>query len=250
MSDEVLIELSAVEVLWEGGTAPLLRDVNWRVARGECWVVGGAPGSGKTSLLATVAGLNRPGAGTVRIFGRDLAEASEDEQVGWRRRIGFVFENGGRLLGHLTVAANVALPLLYHLDLDEAQVDQRVEQLLSRTGTLSYAQTMPSRLNVRLQQRASLARALAVPTEMLYLDNPLTGLSPRDARWWTEYLRELRQARTSGDAALTIVATCDDFHPWLDLATHFGVIDGDRFRVLGGRDQVEASKESVVTELL
>jgi ABC-type transporter Mla maintaining outer membrane lipid asymmetry ATPase subunit MlaF len=194
--------------------------------------------------------MNRPAAGTLRIFGRALAEASEEEQVNWRRRIGFVFENGGRLLGHLPVAENVALPMRYHLDIDEAQMGQRVEELLKRTGTLSYARTMPSRLNIRLQQRVSLARALAVPTEMMFLDNSLGGLSPRDARWWTEYLRELRQSRVSGGAALTIVAACDDFHPWLDLATHFGVIDGERFRVLGGRDQVQASKDPVVSELL
>jgi ABC-type transporter Mla maintaining outer membrane lipid asymmetry ATPase subunit MlaF len=251
MNDEVLIELNGVDVLWDGGTTVLLRDVSWRIARGEFWSVSGAPASGKTSLLATVASLNRPGAGTLRMFGRDLAEATEEEQVNWRRRIGFVFENDGRLLSHLTVAENIALPLSYHVEeMDEAQVGRRVEQLLSRTELLVQARTMPSHLNRRLQQRASLARALSVPTDMLFLDNPFSGLGPRDKLWWIKYLRELRKERTSGGAALTIVATCDSFQGWLDLATHFAVIDGERFRFLGSREQVLATDEPLVRELM
>ena len=245
MNGDAIIELAGADVLWEGGTTILLQDVNWRIARGECWAVGAVPGSGKTSLLATAASLNRPGAGKLRLFGRDLAEATEEEQVDWRRRIGFVFDNGGQLLNHLTIAQNVALPLRYHLELDEAELSERVEQLLKRAELTSADDAMPSRLSVRLQQRASLARALAVPTEILFLDNPLSGLGLRDARWWTGYLRELR----SGDA-MTIVAACDDFRPWLELATRFAVIDGERFRVLGGREQVLASTEPVVREFV
>jgi phospholipid/cholesterol/gamma-HCH transport system ATP-binding protein len=246
MNGDVLIELSGVDVHWEGGTSPVLRGVTWRIARGECWVVGSAAGSGKSSLLATAANLNRPGAGTLSIFGRDLAEATEEDQVNWRRRIGFVFENGGRLLSRLTVAQNVALPLLYHLDIDDAQVGERVGQLLTRAELRSQARTMPSRLNLRLQQRASLVRALAVPTEVLFLDNPLSGLGTRDVRWWTEYLSELQQTND----VLAVVATCDDFRPWLELATHFAVIDGEQFRELGGREHVLASTEQLVRELL
>jgi len=118
--------------------------------------------------------------------------------------------------------------------------------LLDRAELSALAPVMPSRLSVRLQQRASLARALAVPTEILFLDNPLTGLGPREARWWTDYLRELRR----DDKALTIVATCDDYRPWLDVATQFAVIEAGKFRVLGGREQVLASTEASVRELL
>ncbi|HUK81407.1 MAG TPA: ATP-binding cassette domain-containing protein [Verrucomicrobiae bacterium] len=250
MNSEAFIELSGVDVVWEGGTTALLRDVNWRIAHGECWAVGGAPASGKTSLLATAASLNRPGAGSQRMFGRDLAEATEEEQVNWRRRIGYVFETGGRLLNHLTIAQNVALPLRYHLDLDDEPLGERVDQLLARAELRTLARAMPSRLSLRQQQRASLARALAVPTEVLFLDNPLSGLGQRDVRWWTDYLHELRREHTTGGAVLTVVATCDDFRAWLELATHFAVIDNEQFRVLGGREQVLASNEPLVRELL
>lgn len=247
MSAETLIEMTGVTVHSEDGATTVLRDVNWQVARGECWAVGGAPGSGKTSWLATVATLNRPGVGALRCFGRELDEATEDEQVNWRRRMGYVFAHGGRLLSHLTVAQNIALPLQYHVhEMSDAELAERVAGLLARTKLTSYAQTLPSRLSQRLAQRAGLARALAVPTDVLFLDNPLSGLGAHDARWWTDYLRELRK----DNAALTVVATCDDFRPWLDLATNFAVIEGDRLRALGGREQVLASQDDSVRELL
>jgi ABC-type transporter Mla maintaining outer membrane lipid asymmetry ATPase subunit MlaF len=107
---------------------------------------------------------------------------------------------------------------------------------------------MPSRLSLRLQQRACLARAVAVPTEILYLDNPLAGLGPRDARWWTEFLREQRGA--AGNGPLTIVATCNDFRPWLEWATQFALVREGRFHALGNREQVLASDDPGVRELL
>jgi ABC-type transporter Mla maintaining outer membrane lipid asymmetry ATPase subunit MlaF len=180
MNEGMIIELSDVDVLQEDGFAVLLRAVNWRIAPGDFWVVSGGPSSGKTSLLATAAGLNRHGGGTLRIFGRDLAEAAEEEQVEWRRRIGFVFENGGRLLHHLTLVENLALPLQYHLELDEQEVQTKVAEMLERAELQSHAQTTPSRLTVRARQRAGLMRALAVPTQVLFLDNPLRGLSARE----------------------------------------------------------------------
>src|SRR5213594_1535064 len=84
-------------------TAVLLEAVDWVIGAGEIHAVAGEQGSGRTAVLATAAGLVRAAAGTVRLFGHDLATATESEQAEWRRRIGFVFEQGGRLFTHLTV---------------------------------------------------------------------------------------------------------------------------------------------------
>jgi ABC-type transporter Mla maintaining outer membrane lipid asymmetry ATPase subunit MlaF len=251
MSKEAFIELSDVDVLRENGSAVLLRAVNWRIAPGDFWVLSGGRSSGKTSLLATAAGLNRLGGGTLRIFGRNLAEATEEEQVEWRRRIGFVFENGGRLLHHLTVAGNLALPLEYHLELEEQVVRKKVEEMLERAELSAYAHATPSRLSLRAQQRVGLMRALAVPTQVLFLDNVLNGLSAREERWWLDALRELRSHYATPDGKpLTIAASSDDFRGWLDLANRFALIHGDQLRVLGGREELLANKEAAVLELV
>jgi phospholipid/cholesterol/gamma-HCH transport system ATP-binding protein len=218
MTGDALIELAGVDVLDETTGTPMVRDVNWRVARGEFWAVGGGPGSGKSALLATAAGLNRPGGGALRLFGESLAEANEETQVSWRRRTGFVFAHGGRLFNHLTVQENVALPLLYHEDGSATEWPARVEAALARAELTAFAQTMPSRLGLRLRQRAALLRALIVPAEILFLDEPLTGLGGHEAKWWTDFLREQQRA------GVTVVATCMDFEPWRGLADRFAVI--------------------------
>lgn len=246
----IIIELVDVDVVHEAAPETVLvNGVRWRIAQGEFWVIGGEQASGKTSLLATAAGLNRPASGTLRIFGRELLQASEAEQVDWRRRIGFVYENGGRLLTHLTVAENIALPIRYHLPCDDAEVDVRVNELLALGELEAYANLAPSRLNPRLQQRVALIRALATPTQVLFLDNPLSGLGARDARWWLQFLRDLRQKHAAGGEPLTIIATCNDFRGWLDVASQFAIIQETQFRPIGGRDQLAASQESVVRDL-
>jgi len=239
MSDETVIELSGVDVSpAEAADTVLVRGVDWRIGRGEFWAVAGAPESGTGTLLATAAGLNRPGGGTLRIFGRDLAAAMEAEQVDWRRRIGFVFENGGRLLTQLTVAQNIALPLAYHTALDEAAIGGRVAEWLARAELGELASAMPSRLSQRLQQRAGLARALAVPTDVLFVDNPPVGLSGQDAAWWREQLGALHAQ------GLTVVVGGNDCTAWRETATRFAVVENERFRVLGDRDAGRAGKEN------
>jgi len=238
-----LIELAGLDVVHadanDATTGGLARNVSWQIQPGDFWVVGGAPGSGISTLLMTAAGLNRPWQGTLRIFGRRLAEATEADQVEWRRRIGFVFERGGRLLSHLTVAENIALPLRFHTDTPETEVRARVDEWLVRTELTGFAGTMPSRLAPRLQQRAGLARAMIVPSDVLFVDEPPVRISPVEARWWC---RELQALHAGG---LTLVVGSNDFALWLDTARQFALLHDREFVVIGGPGQVRASREAV-----
>jgi phospholipid/cholesterol/gamma-HCH transport system ATP-binding protein len=154
------------------------------------------------------------------------------------------------LFSHLTVAENVALPLEYHVEADDATLFARVDELLTLAELRPVRDMMPSRLNVRLQQRVGLVRALAVPTDVLFLDNPLAGLGPRDARWWLTFLRELQSKHRARGSPLTIVAAGGEFRGWLDVASHFAIIEKGEFCVLGGREQVLASQEPTVREFI
>jgi len=229
MTAEPLIELREVDVAREGTDTVLVRTVNWQLARGDFWAVGGDQGCGKTALLATIAGLQRPAAGTVLIKGRDLTDAPEAEQMNWRRQIGFVFEGTGRLLSHLRVADNIALPLQYHLDLSDEAAHAKVTDLLTRAGLADLANTWPSRLSPRQQQQISLLRALAVPTEVVFLDNPLSGLGLSGVRWWLEFLEALRAERP-----ITVVATCHDHHEWRKLPNHRAMLEAGELHVISG----------------
>jgi ABC-type transporter Mla maintaining outer membrane lipid asymmetry ATPase subunit MlaF len=251
MAGPPVVELEGVDV--PHAAAPdviLLEAVDWRVGPGEVHLVAGEQGSGRTALLLTAAGLAPPAAGTVRHFGHDLARASELELAGCRRRIGFVFEHGGRLLSHVSVVDNVALPLRYHLGLDAAAARGRAAQLLAAHGLGALGDAMPSRLSVRLQQRASLVRALALPRDVVFLDNPLAGTTARAAAWWRDALSAARAARARDGGTLAVVATCDDLGPWLDIGTDFALIQDRRLRRLGGREAVAASRDTALHEFL
>src|SRR5687767_878139 len=104
-----LLEMSEVSVASAARpNVAQLENVNWRLMPGDFWLIAGPHGSGKSDFLATAAALQRPLSGTVRWFGEDAWELKGDELVGERRRVGLVFENGGRMFRNLTVAENVA----------------------------------------------------------------------------------------------------------------------------------------------
>ena len=248
---EPIIELTVAHISYmDEPDAVLIRDVDWRIGAGDFWVVSGRPSSGKSALLMTAAGLNRPANGTVRILGQDEAEAHEKDRVNWRHRIGYVFEHSGRLFSLLTVAQNIALPLQYHPGLKEADIGARVGELLTLTGLQDCADRMPSHLSLSIQQRVGLARALAPAVEVLFLDNPLSTLSLRECRWWLDFLHKLQESHRAKGKPLTLVASADDFRGWTGVASHFAVVEEGRFHVVGGRDELSASAEAVVQEFL
>jgi ABC-type transporter Mla maintaining outer membrane lipid asymmetry ATPase subunit MlaF len=102
--------------------------------------------------------------------------------------------------------------------------------LLEATGLTLLTTRLPSSLGRNWQQRVGLARALALRPEVLLLDNPLSGLDPRDVAWWLEFLARLSAGHPLLDGRpLTLVVSGDNLRPWKHLARQFGVLRGTRF---------------------
>jgi ABC-type transporter Mla maintaining outer membrane lipid asymmetry ATPase subunit MlaF len=217
-----------------------VEDVNWRVLPGECWVVAGLHGAGKSDLLAVADGLQRPLRGTVKLFGEDIAAADEEVLMRVRRRVGLVFENGGRMFRNLTVAENIGLPLRYHFDLAAGEADERVNELLELTGLSAFAHNTSGVLNVSWQERVGLARALAIKPEVLLLDRPLSGLDARHRSWWLDFLGKLSAGTPFLEGRpMTLVVTTDDFEPWLNRGQRFVLLKEKRWHNLGARADLE-----------
>ena len=170
--------------------------------------------------------------------------------MGHRLKLGMVFD-GGQLLGSLTVAENIALPLRYHSRAAAQEIEARVTELLELTELTPWANRTPVNVARSWRQRAGLARALALAPEVLLLDSPLTGLDVRHAAWWLGFLGELgRGHRILGEQPLTLVATADDLRPWRGHAKQVACLTGNRFLALGDWAAVDASEEPAVQELL
>jgi ABC-type transporter Mla maintaining outer membrane lipid asymmetry ATPase subunit MlaF len=207
-------------------------DVSWTVMPGDYWIVGGLHGAGKSDLIAAAGGILLPTRGKYRLFGKEIEYGFERELVETRLRVGVVFD-GGRLLKHLTVAENVALPMQYHLALSHDDLLGRVSELLEAVDLLGVANVYPASISRNRQQRVGLARAMALRPEVILLDSPLTGLDPSDANAWIEILDRLAEGHPAmGGKPATLVATADDFRPWRGHARQFAALRQKRLRLL------------------
>lgn len=160
------------------GTVDILRDLDFRVAPGERVAVTGPSGSGKSSLISVAAGLELPTAGTVRLFGQDLARLDEDGRARLRRgRVSLVFQSF-HLLPNMTAVENIAAPLEIAGRRDAADL---ARAWLDRVGLSARGRHYPHQLSGGEQQRIALARALAPRPALLFADEPTGNLDAANA---------------------------------------------------------------------
>ena len=164
------------------------------VMRGEILGVVGGSGTGKSVLLRTIVGLNRPASGQIRLFGEDVLHVSATRRREMEKRIGVLFQNGA-LFSSLTVIENIALPLIEHAGLQREDAESFARTKLALSGLPSHAgNLLPSELSGGMIKRAALARALALDPDILFLDEPTAGLDPISAAAFDKLLLTLRDA--------------------------------------------------------
>ncbi len=215
---EVVIEVSGVSTRF--GDHVVHTDINLEVRRAEIFALIGGSGSGKSTLLREMILLHRPDAGSIKVLDHDLNNLGEDDALLLRKRWGVLFQHGG-LFGSLTVMENIGLPLREHTDLADGLIDEIAAWKLAMAGLKPEAGGLyPSELSGGMLKRASLARALALDPELLFLDEPTAGLDPVSADGVDELVLKLRDL-----FGLTIVIITHD----LDLLWQVA----DRVAVLG-----------------
>ncbi|MBI5268180.1 MAG: ABC transporter ATP-binding protein [Burkholderiales bacterium] len=177
MSAPPLIRLRGLRQSYRRGgqDIPVLLDIHLEVAAGEFVALMGPSGSGKSTLLNLIAGIDRPGAGTVEIGGVDIATLGEGELADWRaEHVGFIFQFYN-LLPVLTAAENVELPLLL-TGLGARERAERAAALLAMVGLSDRADHRPGELSGGQQQRVAIARALVTDPPLIVADEPTGDL--------------------------------------------------------------------------
>lgn len=196
------------------------------VMRGEVLGIVGGSGSGKSVLLRTIVGLNRPVAGEVEVFGSDVLAISDVQRRELEKRWGVLFQDGA-LFSSLTVAQNIEVPIKEHFNLPLRLMDELSAIKVGLVGLPKDAgEKYPAQLSGGMRKRAGLARALALDPEVVFLDEPTSGLDPIAAGAFDELIRDLKAS-----LGLTVFMVSHDLDSLFAICDRVAVLVDKKVRV-------------------
>lgn len=196
------------------GTHVVHENLDLDVRRGEILGVVGGSGTGKSVLLRTIAGLQRPAAGSVKVLGVDVLTADEDTRTALETRWGVMFQDGA-LFSSLTVRENVEVPMRAVKGLDPGLRRDLADLKVSMVGLPYLAgDKYPSQLSGGMRKRAGLARALALDPDIVFLDEPTAGLDPIGASAFDTLILGL--SRSLGLTVFLVTHDLDTLHAVCD----------------------------------
>ena len=240
-SQEIVIELTNVSTSF--GQHIVHDKVSLEVKRTEIFALIGGSGSGKSTLLREMMLLHHPNAGEIKVLGYDLKAITKVQEQALKQRWGVMFQHGG-LFGSLTIHENVGLPLREHTDLPDALIDELATWKLSMVGLEpNVFGQYPSELSGGMLKRASLARALALDPELLFLDEPTAGLDPISAGEIDVLILKLRDM-----FGLTILMVTHDLDTLWQVSDRVAVLANTKVEDLGSMLELSKSKVASVRQ--
>lgn len=194
------------------GAKQVHKGVSFSIEKGECLGLIGGSGAGKSVLLRSLIGLEKPDTGSIHFDGIDITQFSERELIEVRKRIAYVFQ-GGALFDSLSVYENLAYPLREHTNLNEDEISQKVLSTLKEFGLEGNERIFPASLSGGMQKRVGLARSIIIGPEVILYDEPTAGLDPYNTKKIQETINQLK---TRGVTSIlvthdmpTALAVCD-----------------------------------------
>lgn len=236
--------ISARDLRVSYGEREVLHGLTFDVQRGETMVLMGGSGSGKSTTLRTLVGLEKASSGQVLINGVDLSSASRRQMDAIRKRIGLAFQ-GGALIGSLTVGENIALPLHEHTSLEASTIEVMVRIKLEQVGLSGFENYRPAQLSGGMRKRAAFARAIALDPEILFFDEPSAGLDPITAAGIDELILSLKKAYR-----ITMVVVTHELASAFLIADRIVLIDHGNIVAMGSTEEVKNSQHPRVRQFL
>lgn len=236
---EAVIELRNVSTRF--GDQIVHSEISLEVHKAEIFALIGGSGSGKSTLLREMIMLHQPNSGQIKLFGVNLLNISKDEALALRQRTGVMFQLGG-LFDSLTVLENIGLPLREHTKLPNALINEIAASKLAMVGLKPEAGAQyPSEISGGMMKRASLARAIALDPELLFLDEPTAGLDPTSAAGVDELVLKLRDL-----FGLTIVMITHDLDLLWQVADRVAVLADGKVQSIGSMSELSNSDNPAV----
>lgn len=184
------------------GENEVLRGLNLSVEKGESLVLVGSSGCGKTVLIKTILGLIEPKEGEIFINGKNILASTEKEIMQIRSKIGMVFQNSA-LFDSLNVWQNVGFYYLYHTNKSHEEIKKMAIEALKNVGLEKVEDLMPEQLSGGMKKRVSIARALISKPEIIFYDEPTTGLDPITSENITQLMKNIHSQFKTTDITVT-----------------------------------------------
>jgi len=228
MDSDFHIEVSDLDLAYDDYVVQ--RDINFKVRRGEIFIIMGGSGCGKSTLLRHMIGLIRPVRGEILYNSVDFWASEPSKRDLLMRRFVVLYQNGA-LWSSMTVAENVGLPLSEFTNLSPDQIREIVSFKLSLVGLRGFENFYPPQLSGGMQKRAGLARAMALDPEILFFDEPTGGLDPINAQRLDKLILELRESLGTTVVVVThelpTIFAVGDNSIFLDSETHTMIANGN-----------------------
>ena len=231
--------------LWKRlGAKDVLRGVDLSVSRGECLVVIGRSGTGKSVLIKHVIGLFAPDRGTVLVNGTDVASLDERGILTLREQMGMLFQ-AGALFDSMSVGENIGLALRERTPMPETQIDMIVSEKLSLVGLAGTENLRPSSLSGGMKKRAALARAIALNPKIMLYDEPTTGLDPITADVVNRLIRRLQDR-----LGMTSIAVTHDMRSAYHIGDRIAMLHEGRIHAIGTPAEIQATRDPALRQFI
>ncbi|OYT15238.1 MAG: polyamine ABC transporter ATP-binding protein [Bacteroidetes bacterium 4572_77] len=219
-AQEKIIQAKNITVRY--GDRTILDNVSFDINQGEVFVIVGASGCGKTTLLRQLIGLEQPTEGSVYLGEDDFTNGNDKVKYKIRQRFGVLFQASG-LFASMTIAENMRLLLEKYSKLTTKQMDRIIRMKLESVGLAGYENFYPSELSGGMKKRAALARAMVLDPDILFFDEPSSGLDPVTAAALDKLIIRLNEVLNT-----TMVIVTHDLSSILDISHRIIMLDGDK----------------------
>ncbi len=242
--DTLTPKISVKNLVAHYGDRLILDDISLDVMPGETMVIVGGSGCGKSTFLRCVIGLHSPTEGEVLIDGADITKMSVEEFNNVRKKFGVLFQSAA-LFNSITIADNVALPLREHTELEESVIGIMVKIKLELVGLTGAENLLPAQLSGGMKKRAGLARAMAMDPEVLFFDEPSSGLDPRVSADIDSLILKLKQA-----FGITMVVVTHEIKSAFAIADRITMFDEGKILFSGTPAEMRSCDNELVRQFL